>query len=67
LLVGHINHDNAFNILDCNLLLNCYSDVLPPKGPCSTVQGGADLNDDGAVNQFDYNLFLRVINNHRGS
>jgi hypothetical protein len=30
-------------------------------------EGGADLNDDGAVNQFDYNLFLRVINNQGGS
>jgi hypothetical protein len=55
------------NILDYNLLLNGYSELLPAKGPCNGLQKmAADLNDDGAVNQFDYKLFLRVINNQGG-
>jgi hypothetical protein len=67
LLVGDINQDNATNVLDYNLLLNRYSELLPPRGPCSSLQKmAADLKDDGAFNQFDYNLFLRVINNQGG-
>lgn len=30
LVAGDINNDNKLNILDYNLLLNCYSDLNPP-------------------------------------
>jgi hypothetical protein len=68
LMVGDINEDNTINILDYNLLLNCYSDLAPPTGPCNGVQKrAADLTDDGSVNQFDYNLFLRGMRAQGGS
>ena len=68
LIVGDINQDNRITTSstnrtdDYNLLLNCYSDLLPPRGPCSPQQKrAADLNDDGSVNGLDYNLFLKII------
>ena len=62
LVAGDVNNDNVLNILDYNLLLNCYSD-LGPATNCAleTQKDNSDLNDDGAVNQTDYNLFLREI------
>jgi len=66
--VGDVNQDNAVNTTDYNLMMQCYSDLLPPQGPCSTqLKRASDLNDDGAVNQIDYNLYLRVVQNHGGS
>lgn len=67
LVAGDINNDNMLNILDYNLLLNCYSDLAPaPNCPAETDKTNADLNDDGAVNQFDYNLFIREITTQPG-
>jgi hypothetical protein len=52
------------NILDYNMLMDCYSDLTPPKGPCdATKQRATDLTDDGAVNQFDYNFLLKFMQN----
>jgi hypothetical protein len=67
LIVGDINQDNVLNNTDYNLLMNCYSDLLPPRGPCTSQdKRAADLNDDGAVNQFDYNLYLKEVQNVGG-
>lgn len=72
LIAGDINGDNQINITDYNILMACYSDLEPPQDPalCSqyTVNGFslADLNDDGAVNEFDYNLFIRELTNIGG-
>jgi hypothetical protein len=62
LVAGDIDNDNKLSILDYNRLLNCYSD-LAVAAACTDQADkvGADLNDDGFVNQFDYNLFLREI------
>lgn len=62
LIAGDMDNNNAINILDYNLLLNCFSD-LTPATKCSSgiTQANADLNDDGVVNLTDYNLFLREI------
>lgn len=62
LVAGDSNNDNRLNIIDYNLMLDCYSDLSvavacnDPKKKIVT-----DFNDDGAVNQIDYNLFLREI------
>ena len=61
LVAGDVNGDNMINILDYNILMGCYSDILPPAFCDPTRQALTDLNDDGSVNQFDYNLFLREI------
>ncbi len=66
LVAGDINNDNVLNILDYNLLLNCYSDPAPPVACTPAGKTSADLNDDGLVNQFDYNLFLRELSVQQG-
>ncbi len=66
--VGDINQDGVVNINDYNLLMRCYSDLTPPKGPCdSSLKRASDLNDDGSVNGLDYNLYLRVVQSQRGA
>ncbi len=57
LFSGDINGDNSMNVLDYNILLNCWNNT-----GCSTSQKTAsDLNDDGSVNQVDYNIWLRSV------
>jgi hypothetical protein len=68
LVAGDINLDNALSIIDYNLILDCFSDLAPAKN-CSQAgkQQASDLNDDGNVNQFDYNLFLRELSVQGGA
>jgi Mg-chelatase subunit ChlD len=67
LVAGDIDNNNALNILDYNLLLNCYSDLAAAVDcPALTNKSNADLNDDGNVNQDDYNLFLRELSTQPG-
>ena len=64
---GDVNGDNVLNILDYNFILGCYSDLTPAKA-CDAVQKlNTDLDDDGKVNQRDYNLFLREVAGRSGS
>lgn len=63
LVNGDINEDNALSALDFNILVGCYSDLLPAVSCTETNKFLADIDDDGAVNQFDYNLFLRELTN----
>lgn len=67
LVTGDMNNDNKINILDYNILIDCYSDLSPARN-CSDANKklSADLTDDGDVNQFDYNLFLRELTNVSG-
>jgi hypothetical protein len=53
---GDVNNDNALNILDYNAILGCVGD----KKNTSTCTTGnaADLNDDGAIDGVDLNIFL---------
>jgi hypothetical protein len=66
LITGDINNDNQLNILDYNVLMGCYSDLSPATNCAAGDQVKADITDDGAVNQFDYNLFLRELTNRGG-
>jgi len=67
LVAGDIYPDNQINIVDYNILLSCYSDLLPASASCTaTNKTLADLTDDGAVNQDDLNLFLRELSNVSG-
>ncbi len=67
LITGDTNNDNALSILDYNMILDCYSGLSEPRD-CSDVnkKSSADITDDGAVNQFDYNLFLRELSSQPG-
>lgn len=67
LIAGDINGDNQINILDYNILMGCYSDLLPAVSCTSANNALSDLNDDSNVNQFDYNIFLRELSNVGGN
>lgn len=67
MVAGDVNSDNSINILDYNLLVGCYSDLLPAISCTNETKLTTDLNDNGSVNQFDYNLFLREITVQSGN
>ncbi len=68
LIAGDIDANNKLNILDYNTLLGCYtSEDQPTARSCETTQQkAADLNDEGIVNRYDYNLFLRELSVQSG-
>ena len=66
LVSGDANDDNSLNILDYNLLLDCYADLAPAKNCDTAKKTATDFSDDGSVNQFDYNLFLRELSVQSG-
>ena len=66
LVAGDIKPDNALNILDYNTLLDCFSDLAPAKNCDAVKKRQSDITDDGKVNQFDYNLFLRELSVQQG-
>lgn len=53
LINGDMDHDGRVTILDYNFLPGCI--FKPASGACAS----ADLDDNGVIDQFDYNLFLR--------
>jgi Mg-chelatase subunit ChlD len=66
-VTGDITRDNRLDIRDYNNILDCYSDLQPPVA-CADQQKkkDSDINDDGNVGQFDYNLFLRELSTQPG-
>lgn len=66
LVNGDVNNDNVLNIIDYDILLGCYSDFLPAENCTPDTKLQSDITDDGSVNQFDYNLFLRELSNQGG-
>lgn len=66
LITGDITGDNVLNIADYNVLMGCYSDLSAAVSCTNENNTLADLTDDGQVNHFDYNLFLRELNNNGG-
>jgi len=65
-VTGDVVTDNALNILDYNVIVGCYSDFAPAISCTAQQKLDADLTDDGKVNQFDYNLFLRDLTVQNG-
>lgn len=63
LVTGDVNDDNKLNILDYNFLYGCYqTDIFPTARSCDAVKKRAtDLNDEGNVNMYDINLFIREL------
>ncbi len=79
LVAGDVNGDNALNVLDYNALLDCGYGALNPLpiiDPNSAFNSQAcqihtpsiniDVDDNGIVNSFDYNLFLRELSVRNG-
>ena len=58
LVAGDVNSDSVISILDYNILIGCYSGLLPAKDCDPTRKFNSDLSDDGNVNQDDYNQYL---------
>jgi hypothetical protein len=67
LVAGDVNGDNIINILDYNMIINCYSDLQAAASCTNSIKTLTDLNDDNAVDQIDYNLFLREISVQNGN
>lgn len=65
-VAGDATNDNKLDILDYNMLIDCYSDIGAAIACNDTKKLATDANDDGNVNQFDYNLFLREISTQPG-
>jgi hypothetical protein len=62
LISGDTNNDGKLDMEDYNIIQGCYSDFdLPPVDCNVTKRAQADIDDDGKVNQFDLNLFLREM------
>jgi hypothetical protein len=64
-MIGDVDGNNQVNLTDYNILIGCYSVLSPPKScsaaylPTSGGEPTTDLDDDGDVDQADYNLLLR--------
>ncbi len=69
LVTGDVNNDNKLDILDYNILYGCYtSDLMPTPRNCpGTNSTKADLDDEGKVNLFDLNLFIRELSVQSGA
>jgi len=64
---GDLDGDNRLTILDHDILISCsvFGNDNRQKCDAAGASALADLNDDGTVNEFDYNLFLREISVRR--
>jgi hypothetical protein len=66
LIAGDISRDNRLNVIDYNMLIDCYSDLSEARNCNNEKKLQADLNDDSAINFIDYNLFLRELSVQSG-
>jgi Mg-chelatase subunit ChlD len=66
MVAGDASNDNRLDIRDYNMLLDCYSDIEAAASCDAAKKLATDSTDDGNVNQFDYNLFLREISTQPG-
>lgn len=53
------NNDNALNPADYTVIINCMSEVGPPRSCNAQQKAGADINLDGRVLGVDLNLYYR--------
>ena len=70
MVTGNINNDNQLDILDYNLLTDCFGSKQSTAGcktPPTASSSGSDINDDGKVDAADYNLFLRELSVQKSS
>ena len=79
MIAGDTNGDNFLNVLDYNALLDCGYGLLEPlpmadanapynSQECQihTPAENVDIDDNGYINSFDYNLFLRELSVQNG-
>ena len=66
LVNGDADYNNALNILDYNMLRDCYNDFSPAIACDPAKKLKTDFTDNDKVNQYDYNLLLREISVQNG-
>jgi hypothetical protein len=67
LVAGDTDNSNRLNVLDYNRILDCFSGLSPARNCADPLKKQqTDVNDDGNVDQFDYNLFLRELSVQSG-
>lgn len=79
MVAGDTNNDNFLNVIDYNALLDCgYGNLNPlpiadPNSPFNSENCqvhvpviNVDIDDNGVVNSYDYNLFLRELSVQNG-
>jgi hypothetical protein len=66
LITGDASNDNALNLIDYNLILDCYAEFSPARNCDAVKKLATDLNDDGAVDLIDFNLFIRELSVQSG-
>jgi Mg-chelatase subunit ChlD len=66
LVAGDADNSNDLSILDYNLLLGCYSTTKPAQSCTDAQKVATDFNDDGAVDDKDFNLFIRELSVQNG-
>lgn len=65
LVAGDITNDNRIDIQDYNMLINCFLNKAD-TGSCSGNKNNADLNENGVVDEFDYNVLIRSFSSVSG-
>jgi hypothetical protein len=64
LVTGNVNQDNYINIADYNIFLSCSMFSSDNSTACNTqsdYRALSDLDDNGPINNYDYNLFMREL------
>lgn len=61
-----VDNDNELSILDYNMIVACYTYIDQPAVCNQTKSDAVDTNDDGIVNEFDLNLFVRDLSSRIG-
>jgi len=61
LLVGDITQDNHIDVFDYNMLMSCFENTEANAFCGDPDKQPADLNDDGRVNQADFQLLINEI------
>jgi len=59
LVTGDVNNDSKLDILDWNMLLDCFSDIQGAKSCDGNKKTQTDITDDNKVNHPDLNIFIR--------
>jgi hypothetical protein len=66
LVAGDANNDEYLDIVDYSIVIGCFSELMPAAACNDSTKVLGDITDDGVVNQFDYNLFLRELTKQPG-
>lgn len=66
LVAGDVSNDEYLDIVDYSMMIGCFSELMPAASCDGATKDITDITDDGVVNQFDYNLFLRELTKQSG-